>query len=243
VVKAGPLSWTVTFAEPVNGVTTSNFGFVTGAVTGTPTFTSVTPSGSAPSATWTVATSETSVTGTNSGSIGLNLTSVGSIADVATNALSGTPVTGEAYAYDTTGPSLVSATSGGGTAGKMETGDTLSLTFDEALAPASVPSSVTVTEARATGNTTLTIPGLIQSSVISNGYLGGNNSSGTASSMSIVLSNGNKTVTITLGTVTLAGSGVATGTGTVTLSPGAALTDNAANGAITASTAALPKLF
>jgi len=140
VVKAGPLSWTVTFSEPVNGVTTSNFGLVTSGTGGTaPTITGVTPS-AGPSATWTVATSETGTTGTNSGSIGLNLTSIGAIADVATNALSATPpVTGAAYTYDTTRPTATTfTTTNAGTSGRLGAGDTFSIGFSEAIQVSSI---------------------------------------------------------------------------------------------------------
>ena len=108
--NAGPLTWTVTFSEPVSNVTTSNFGLVTSNVGGTaPSISSVTASGGAPSATWTVSVSTAGTTGTNAGSIGLNLTSIGSIADVAGNALSATlPVVGQAYTYDTTPPTVSS---------------------------------------------------------------------------------------------------------------------------------------
>jgi hypothetical protein len=107
-VNSGPLTWTVTFSEPVNGVTTSNFGLATSGLGGTaPSITSATASGGAPSATWTVSASTTGTTGTNSGSIGLNLANVTNIKDVATNSLSATtPVVGEAYTYDTTAPTV-----------------------------------------------------------------------------------------------------------------------------------------
>src|SRR5438876_223985 len=69
--NAGPLTWTVTFSEPVSNVTTSNFGLVTSNLGGTaPSITSTTPSGSAPTATWTVSVSTTGTSGTNAGSIG-----------------------------------------------------------------------------------------------------------------------------------------------------------------------------
>ena len=108
--RAGPLTWTVTFSEPVSGATTSSFGLATSGLGGTaPTIGSVTASGGAPSATWTVTASTTGTTGTDSGSIGLNLTSVSGIADRATNGLSASlPVVGQAYTYDTTAPTLVS---------------------------------------------------------------------------------------------------------------------------------------
>jgi Bacterial Ig-like domain len=107
-VNSGPLSWTVTFSEPVNGATVANFALATSGVGGTaPSITSATAIGGAPSATWTVSVSTTGATGTNSGSIGLNLANTNNVKDVANNNLSATtPVVGEAYTYDTTAPTV-----------------------------------------------------------------------------------------------------------------------------------------
>jgi hypothetical protein len=107
-VNSGPLTWTVTFSEPVNGVATSNFALVRSGMGGTvPSITSSTATGGAPSATWTVSANTTGATGTNSGSIGLNLVNTTNIKDVATNNLSAaTPVVGQAYTYDTTTPTV-----------------------------------------------------------------------------------------------------------------------------------------
>jgi hypothetical protein len=104
--NSGPLHWTVTFSEPVNGVGTGNFGLVTGGLgVSAPTVASAAATGSAPSASWTVTVSTSGTTGTNAGSIQLNLTSKSAIADVAGNPLAGTPpFAGQAYAYDTTPP-------------------------------------------------------------------------------------------------------------------------------------------
>ncbi|TMC48514.1 MAG: hypothetical protein E6J20_18800 [Chloroflexi bacterium] len=110
--KASSLHWTVTFSEPVSGVAANggNFGLVTSGTGGTaPAVTGAAASGSVPTATWTVTASTTGATGTNSGSIGLNLTSKGSVKDAAGNALGGTvPVTGQAYTFDTTAPTVSS---------------------------------------------------------------------------------------------------------------------------------------
>ncbi|HZQ26354.1 MAG TPA: hypothetical protein VFA94_01535 [Acidimicrobiales bacterium] len=108
--KAGPLTWTVTFSEPVNSVGTGNFGLATGNIgSSAPSITSATPSGGAPSATWTVSVLTTGTTGANNGSIGLNLTSASTIADTGGNGLNATlPVVGQAYTYDTTRPTLTS---------------------------------------------------------------------------------------------------------------------------------------
>ena len=108
--NTGPLTWTVTFSEPVNGVITSNFALATSNIGGTaPSITSATPTGGAPAAAWTVSVSTTGATGQNTGSIGLNLANTTNIKDVATNNLSAaTPVVGQAYTYDTTAPTLIS---------------------------------------------------------------------------------------------------------------------------------------
>jgi hypothetical protein len=108
--NSGPLTWTVTFSEPVSGVATANFGLVTSGIGGTaPSITSATASGGAPSATWTVSVSTSGTTGTNSGSIQLNLTSTGGIKDAANNTLGATtPVAGQPYSYDTTAPTVSS---------------------------------------------------------------------------------------------------------------------------------------
>ena len=138
-------------------------------------------------------------------------------------------------------PVLVSATSGGGTAGLMQSGDTLSLTFSEALDRTSVPASVTVTESRS-GQSTLSIPGVIASADIANGYLGGNNSSGAATG-TIAWSADSKLLTITLGAITTTGSGVGTGTGAVFMTPAAAIKDSAGNTVVITTPPTVSRLF
>jgi hypothetical protein len=129
---------------------------------------------------------------------------------------------------DTSAPSLSAATSGGGTTGRMQAGDTLTLTFSEALDPATVPTSVTVTESRGNDKASLSIPDLIQNTEINNSYLGGTNSSGTATA-TVSLSADARTVTITLGPVSTTGSGVGTASSSVPLRAAATLTDRAGN--------------
>jgi hypothetical protein len=144
---------------------------------------------------------------------------------------------------DKAAPVLVSGSSanGGSTAGLMQASDTLTLVFSEALDPASVPGTVTVTEARSGGSSTLTIPGLIQTANVSNSYLGGNSSSGT--STATVSRPNASTVAVTLGSVTTTGSGVAAGTGSVTVKPDASLKDAAGNAVVTGSSAVVSRLF
>ncbi|MEN3282786.1 MAG: large repetitive protein [Solirubrobacteraceae bacterium] len=134
---------------------------------------------------------------------------------------------------DLAGPVLMTATSTAGTtANRMQAGDTLVLTFSEALAPTSLAGTFIVTEQRA-GAATLTIPGLINSATIGGSYLGANNSSAASSNSPSALGNLNKTVTVTLGTITTTGSGVGTGTGGASISPASTLTDPAGNAART----------
>jgi hypothetical protein len=164
--KATALSWTVTFAEPVNNVASANFALVTSGLGGTaPSITSVTPP-SGPSTTWTV-TASMSGTTASAGSIQLNLTSSGTIQDRATNALSATvPVAGQAYTFDTTAPTAADfqAANGTGTGGRIGSGDALTFTYSEAMDPNSIKSgwdgtatSVTVTITDAGSADTLTV--------------------------------------------------------------------------------------
>jgi hypothetical protein len=100
--STGPLVWTVTFNEPVNGLTLANLALVTSNLSGTaPALTSVAPVTAVPSAAWTVKVATTGTTAVN-GTIGLNLTSKASVRDAASNPLGGSvPVTGQAYVYAT----------------------------------------------------------------------------------------------------------------------------------------------
>jgi hypothetical protein len=102
--NTGPLAFTVTFSEAVSSVAASNFGLATSAITGTPVI--ATPSGSAPTATWSVNVTTTGVTSTNTGSIGLNLTGAGTIADASGNVLATPSFTGQTYTYDTAAPTV-----------------------------------------------------------------------------------------------------------------------------------------
>ena len=112
--NAGPLHWTVTFSEPVSNVGTGNFGLVLSGISGSaPVIASAVAVGAAPAAAWTVTVATAGTTGTNSGSIGLNLTAKGTIQDGAGNLLGGSvPVVGQAYAYDTTAPATPNITDG-----------------------------------------------------------------------------------------------------------------------------------
>jgi hypothetical protein len=110
--NATRLRWTVTFSEPVRNVATSNFTpLVTSNVGGAaPTVTTVAPSGSAPSSTWTVTASTGSGT-PGSGTLQLKLVRAGAINDLAGNALAGAlPVNGETYTIDRLAPPVAFTT-------------------------------------------------------------------------------------------------------------------------------------
>ena len=102
--NAGTVHWTLSFSESVTGVDSSDFALTSSGVTGA-AITGVTGSGSGP---YTI----TVTTGTNSGTLGLNLVDNNSITDGAANPLGdsvGGPngnFTGQAYAIDKTGPTV-----------------------------------------------------------------------------------------------------------------------------------------
>jgi hypothetical protein len=111
VRNAGPLDWTVTFSEPVSGVTGGSFALARGTgIGGTiPTLAAITPA-SGPSATWTVRASTTGTTGAGdtTSTIRLDLTSGAGIVDAAGNGLGDAlPLQGQAVTYDTVAPALV----------------------------------------------------------------------------------------------------------------------------------------
>jgi hypothetical protein len=139
----------------------------------------------------------------------------------------------------------------GATDGKIQVGDTLVVTFSEALAPATVPATatVTLTDPSGNGNDTLTISGITSGALAtgSNNYMSTDNTSAAFSSSTVALSNGNKTVTITVGG-TCAGTGCAT-IGTqgsavnLVFLAATTLTDVAANTATTTSKTFSLRLF
>lgn len=135
--------------------------------------------------------STTSTTGTNTGSIGLNLTNKGTIADVAGNALSATtPVVGQAYNFDTTAPTVTAVVLGNGGVGqKVDNGDTAMITFSEKLDASLLCSSwtnvgtqsitnATITFTDSGGNDTFAVTATASPSCTSNGKFGTLNTAG-----------------------------------------------------------------
>jgi hypothetical protein len=97
---AASVSWTITFTEPVTGVTAANFALATSGLGGTPAITAVTPASSTSTATWTV----TASTGSGSGTLGLNMVNSTGVRDADAQAVTNVPFTGAAYTVDRTAP-------------------------------------------------------------------------------------------------------------------------------------------
>jgi hypothetical protein len=106
--NAASVSWTVTFSESVTGVATTNFSLTASGFSSTPTITGLSGSG----ATYTITASTDGSTPTGSASLQLNLTSAGTVKDLAGNGLSGVPFSGQTYAVDKTAPPAPTITSG-----------------------------------------------------------------------------------------------------------------------------------
>jgi hypothetical protein len=103
--NASAVSWTVTFSEAVTNVAAGDFTLAQSGLGGAPAITAVSGGG----ATWTV----TASAGTGSGSLGLNYTAKGSIADLAGNPIATTPpVAGQVYTIDRTPPPPPNLTAG-----------------------------------------------------------------------------------------------------------------------------------
>jgi hypothetical protein len=101
---SGAVHWTVTFSEPVAGVSTSHFALSGTGLAGA-SLVSVAGAGT----TWTV----TANTGAD-GTLGMDLASGSGIADSAANPLSGAPVAGPAYSVDKPQPVITGIVINGG---------------------------------------------------------------------------------------------------------------------------------
>lgn len=180
--KSNPLRWTVRFSEPVKNVATSNFTLVTSNLGGTaPTVTAATPSGSAPSSTWTVTASTSGAAGSDSASIGLNLTAKATIQDAAGNALAASvPVNGQTYTFDTTPPTT--------------SGVSIARSGDSLTNATSVSWTVTFGEA-------------VTGVVAANFSLAASGLSGTPTITAVTGSATTRTITASTGTATPSGSG------------------------------------
>ena len=96
--NAASVSWTVTFADTISGLTNSNFTMANSGLSGAPAIITVTPVGSAPATQWMVMAS----TGTDEGTLGLNLTNDSGLSHDVTSL----PFTGQVYTFDRTPPAV-----------------------------------------------------------------------------------------------------------------------------------------
>lgn len=104
--NAASVSWTVTFTEPVTGLTKANFNLVNGGLGGTPAITGVAPASTSSTATWTV----TASTGSGSGTLGLNMVNSTNVHDADSQAVTNVPFTGSVYTIDRVAPVAQSIT-------------------------------------------------------------------------------------------------------------------------------------
>ncbi|MDT4989531.1 MAG: hypothetical protein QOI74_3625, partial [Micromonosporaceae bacterium] len=192
-----------------------------------------------------VAVATTTATLTLAEGIGAADTTVGSFTlAMATSATGVRDTAGNLASFATTTPAdgagpvaLAVSSTGGASTGKIEAGDTLSVTFSEPLKPASVPSVVTVTEAdpAGAGNDTLTITGITLGarSLGSDSYITPDGGVVDFTSSTTALSNTNTTITVTVGGAcqNTGCAGIAQNLTIATLSfaPAATLTDSAAS--------------
>jgi len=145
-------------------------------------------------------------------------------------------------------PVSITTTVPGATAGLLQLGDALAVTFSEAILASSVPAGTTITEIdpNGTGNDTLTITGLTSGArtLGANNYVSTNNT--TAAFASSVLSVAGATVTATVaGTCTgTCGANLTAGQGALAFAPATTVTDAAGNPAAgTFTTAATFRAF
>ena len=125
--NASSVTWTVTFVDPVGGLTASNLALVNANLGGSPAITAVMPQGAAPATGWTV----TASTGSGSGTLGLNLVNDTGLDHAIGNPL---PFVGQTYTIDRDSPRVTGVTSSAPD-GTYTVGDTIAIqiTFDEAV--------------------------------------------------------------------------------------------------------------
>lgn len=135
--------------------------------------------------------------------------------------------------------------------GKAEPGDTIVITFSEPLAPASVPSSttVTLTDPVGTGNDTLTMVGVSNGArtMGANNYVTVDGAVASFANSAVALSNANRTISVTIA-ATCTGSGCTalgqqTSNATYSFIAATTLTDVAGNLAATAAKTQSIRLF
>ena len=131
--KTSSVTWRVTLADPIAGLTSSNFSLANTGLSA-PALTTVTVVTAVPATQWDV----TASTGTGNGSLGLNLVNYTGLTHSVTNA----PFTGQVYTVDKTAPTVTNVTSTSNSGCLFNTGLTycnagdviqIQITFSEAV--------------------------------------------------------------------------------------------------------------
>ena len=145
-------------------------------------------------------------------------------------------------------PITITTTVAGGTAGLMQVGDALQITFSEAILASSVPgtTSITETDPNGGGNDTLTITSLTNGAraLGANTYITTNNTSAAFASSTLAVSGANVTATVAGACTGTCGANITAGQGAFAFAPATTITDatgNAAAGTLT--TAATFRVF
>ncbi|PLS75484.1 MAG: hypothetical protein CYG61_07095 [Actinobacteria bacterium] len=131
-------------------------------------------------------------------------------------------------------PLVVASTTGGPTAGRIEAGDELSVSFSEPLSALSVPTSTVVSQINVEeGNDQLDIEGVTAGPLDtgSGGYVVEEGPNLGFSDSTVALSNGGSTLTVVVGATCTDCSGAEPSAGALVFLPAPTLTDAAGNGA------------
>jgi beta-glucanase (GH16 family) len=205
---------------------------------------------------WVTGTASVAASGTSSWSTPLSTSQLTNkvtytVSAWATDAVGNTsPTTTRRFTYDTSGPTTTaSALTVTNKNGAVTAGDRLSVTFNEALNPATVPAASTLTLSRARDNTSYKITGLTNGSATTGttGYLTSSSSTRTVSyAGTLALSTDGRTVTFTVtGSCTGTCSALASTSkaGAFQFSAASTLKDVAGNAASTSSVTAASQVM
>ncbi len=137
-------------------------------------------------------------------------------------------------------PITIATSVPGTTAGMMQAGDALAITFSEAILASSVPGTTTITETDPTGggNDTLTITSLTNGAraLGANNYVNVNNTSASFGASTLGVAGATVTATVAGACTGTCGANLTAGQGAFVFAPAATITDaagNAATGALT----------
>jgi len=132
-------------------------------------------------------------------------------------------------------PVSIATTIPGTTAGMMQVGDALAVTFSESILASSVPGTTSITETDPTGggNDTLTITGLTNGAraLGANSYINTNNTSAAFASSTLGVAGATVTATVAGACTGTCGANIRAGQGAFAFAPATSITDAAGNAA------------